>query len=102
MNLPFFSIFKSKNAKDGIFINQIKYVNELLNKYRMDHAKHTRTPMATNEKLNLDKDKKPISEKVSWNITSLLYSTASRPDIMFSVCLFARFQASLKSLIFHL
>ena len=29
-------------------------------------------------------------------ISSLLYLTASRPDIMFSVCMYARFQANTK------
>jgi len=54
----------------------------------MDQAKHARTPMATNEKLNLDKDAKTVNEKnLSWN---------DHPDIMFSVCLYARFQALCK------
>jgi len=51
--------------------------------------------MATNEKLDLDKDGKPISEKVYRGMIGfVLYLTASHPDIMFNVCLCARFQAS--------
>jgi len=61
----------------------------------MDQVKRAQTPMATNEKLNLDKDSKLISEKVYRGmIGSLLYLTTSRLDIMFSVCLCARFQVS--------
>ena len=53
--------------------------------------------MATNEKLNLDKDRKPISEKVyNGIIGSMLYLTTSYPDIIFNVYLWVRFQASPK------
>jgi len=63
----------------------------------MDQAKHAKTLMASNEKLDLDRDGKPVSEKTYRGmIGSLLYLTASRADIMFSVCLCARFQASPK------
>ena len=54
--LTFFLGIQIKQCMDGIFINQSKYVNELLKKYKMDQAKHARMPMATNEKLNLDND----------------------------------------------
>ena len=48
--------------------------------------------MATNANLDLDKDGKPISEKLYRGmIGSLLYLTPSRPNIIFSVCLCARF-----------
>ena len=95
--LTFFLGLQIKQCQDGIFINQSKYVNELLKKYKMDQAKHAKTPLAINEKLDLDQDGKPVSEKIYRGmIGSLLYLTASRPDIMFSVCLCARFQASPK------
>ncbi|XP_016434897.1 secreted RxLR effector protein 161-like [Nicotiana tabacum] len=50
---------------------------------------------------NLDKDEKenPVDEtKYHGMIDSLLYFTASRPDIMFSVCKYARFQSAPKEL----
>jgi len=63
----------------------------------MDQAKHAKTPIVTNEKLDVDKDGKPASEKVyRCMIGSLLYLTTIRLDIMFSVCLCVRFQASPK------
>ena len=49
---------------------------------------------------NLDKDeiRKSVDQKVYRGmIGSLLYLTASRPDIMFSVCLCARYQSDLKN-----
>ena len=86
-----------KQCKDGIFLNQSKYVNQLLKKYKMGKAKHVRTPMTTNEKLDLNKDGKPTSEKVYQGmIGSLLHLTASHPDIILSVCLCVRFQVSPK------
>ena len=95
--LTFFLGLQIKQSKDGIFINQSKYVNELLKKYKMDQAKHAKTPMATNEKIDLGREGKPISEKAYRGmIESLLYLTASRPDVMFSTWRCPRFQASLK------
>jgi hypothetical protein len=54
-------------------------VNDLLNRFGMDNSKPIKTPMATNAHLDLDEG-----------------GTTSRSDIMFSVCMCARFQASPK------
>ncbi|XP_071695796.1 secreted RxLR effector protein 161-like [Rutidosis leptorrhynchoides] len=57
------------------------------------------TPMATNVKLTLEGEGEPFdSTKYRGMIGSLLYLIASRPDIMFSVCLCERFQENLKTL----
>jgi hypothetical protein len=53
--------------------------------------------MPTNGHLNLDEGGKSIDQKLYRSmIGSFLYLTASRPDIMFSVCMCARFQANPK------
>ena len=53
--------------------------------------------MSTSTKLDKDANGKNIDEKLySGMIDSLLYLTATRSDIMFSVCLCTRFQASPK------
>ena len=60
----------------------------------MEKAKTMKTPMSSS--INLDKDKKckPIDSTVYRGmIGSFLYLTASRPDIMYSVCLCAIFQS---------
>jgi hypothetical protein len=60
----------------------------------MEDAKPIKTPMATNGHLDLDEGGKSVDLKLYRSmIGSLLYLTASRPDIMFSVCMCARFQA---------
>ncbi|GJV31784.1 hypothetical protein Tco_1392184 [Tanacetum coccineum] len=54
--------------------------------------------MASETKLTRDEDGEPIDDtKYRGMIGSLLYLTASRPDIMFSVCLCARFQEAPKT-----
>ena len=61
----------------------------------MDGVKSSKTLMSTTTKLNKDENGKPVDEKrFSGMIGSLLYLTASRPDIMFATCLCARFQSS--------
>ena len=63
----------------------------------MKDAKPIKTPMGTNGHLDLDKEGKSIDQKVYRSmIGSLLYLCASRPDIMLSICICARFQADPK------
>jgi hypothetical protein len=60
----------------------------------MKDAKPIKTPMGTNGHLDLDTGGKSIDQKVYRSMLgSLLYFCASRPDIMLSVCMCARFQA---------
>ncbi|GJZ80060.1 hypothetical protein Tco_0644897 [Tanacetum coccineum] len=57
-----------------------------------------KTPMSSDTKLTKDEECESVdSTKYQGMIGSLLYLTASRPDIMFSVCLCARFQEAPKT-----
>jgi len=70
-------------------------VKNILKKFGMEDAKPIKTPMATNGHLDLDEGGNPVDQKIYRSmIGSLLYLTTSRPDIMFSVCMCARFQAA--------
>ena len=92
--LNFFLGLQIKQLKESTFINQAKYVRDLLKKYNMEEVKTKSTPMGSSIKLDMDEKGKPIDQtKYRDMIGSLLYLTASRPDIMYSVCLCARFQA---------
>ncbi|GAU41790.1 hypothetical protein TSUD_379270 [Trifolium subterraneum] len=95
--LGFFPGLQIKQQEDGIFISQEKYVNDLLKKYKMNEAKIMSTPMHPSTSLDKDEKGKDVSEKeYRGMIGSLLYLTASRPDIVFAVGLCARFQTSPK------
>jgi len=63
----------------------------------MKTAKHMATPMSTACYLDKDESGQSIDiKKYRGMIGSLLYLSASRPDIMFSVCMCARYQANPK------
>ena len=82
---------------DGIFIFQSKYLRDLLKKYGLEDASTAKTPMATATKLDQDDPGKGVDiTSYRGMIGSLLYLTASRPDIMFATFLCARFQANPK------
>ncbi|GJZ85181.1 hypothetical protein Tco_0650520 [Tanacetum coccineum] len=70
----------------------------MLKKFGLEDSKPIKTPMASETKLTRDEDGEPIDDtKYRGMIGSLLYLTASWPDIMFSVCLCARFQEAPKT-----
>jgi hypothetical protein len=95
--LKFFLGFQIKQLKDGTFISQTKYTNDTLKKFDMNNAKPIKTLMPSNGHLDLNEEGKSIDQKVYHSmIGSLLYLCASRPDIMLSVCMCARFQANPK------
>ncbi|KAK1384246.1 hypothetical protein POM88_021981 [Heracleum sosnowskyi] len=91
--LSYFLGLQVKQTDDGIFINQAKYTRNLLKKFGMLDSSSAPTPMATATKL--DKDTGATVDMTTYRgmIGSLLYLTASRPDIMYATCLCARFQA---------
>ncbi|KAL6337946.1 hypothetical protein AAG906_005411 [Vitis piasezkii] len=92
--LNFFLGLQIKQLKEGTFINQAKYIKDLLKRFNMEEAKVMKTPMSPSIKLDMDEKGKSIdSTMYRGMIGSLLYLTASRPDIMYSVCLCARFQS---------
>ena len=76
----------------GIFISQSKYARDLVRKFGLKNAKHARTPMRTRLKLSKDTSGKDVDQTTYRSmIGSLLYLTASRPDITFSVGICAHF-----------
>jgi hypothetical protein len=89
--------FQVKQLQEGTFISQTKYIQDIIKKFGMKDAKSIKTPMGTNGHLDLDTGGKSVDQKVYRSmIGSLLYLCASRPDIMLSVCMCARFQADPK------
>ena len=93
--LSYFLGLQIKQLKNGTFMSQDKYIKDMLKKFGMSDSKAISTPMGTNGNLNSDTSGNMVDQKLYRSmIGSLLYVTASRPDVMFSVCMCARFQAS--------
>jgi hypothetical protein len=93
--LQFFLGLQIKPMKEGTFVHQAKYTKDILKKFKMDDLKPLSTPMSTTTTLYVDEDGEPVDQKKYRSmIGSLLYLTTTRPDIQFSACLCARFQAS--------
>ncbi|GJR93978.1 retrovirus-related pol polyprotein from transposon TNT 1-94 [Tanacetum coccineum] len=87
-----------KQMEDGIFFNQSKYIKEMLKKFGLEDSKPMKTPMSSDTKLTKNEECESVdSTKYRAMIGSLLYLTTSRPNIMFSVYLCARFQEAPKT-----
>jgi hypothetical protein len=95
--LTYFLGFQVKQLKDGTFISQTKYTEDLLKRFGMEDAKPAKTPMGTDGHVDLNKGGKSVDQKAYRSmIGSLLYLCASSPNIMLSVCMCARYQSDPK------
>nr|GEZ31405.1 integrase, catalytic region, zinc finger, CCHC-type, peptidase aspartic, catalytic [Tanacetum cinerariifolium] len=78
----------------GIFLNQAKYGNEILKKFGLDKCDPIDTPMMERSKLDEDHSGIPVDQTLYHSmIGSLMYLTTSRPDLVFAVCMYARYQS---------
>ena len=93
--LSYFLGLQVKQLKNGTFVSQGKYIKYMFKKFGMDEANPISTPRGTNGNLDSDASCNMVDQKLYRSmIGSLLYVTALRRDVMFSVCRCARFQAS--------
>jgi hypothetical protein len=76
--LKFFLGFEVRQLRGGTFINQAKYIQDMLKKFNMDsEVKGAKTPMATKVTLDLDPNSKDVDQKLYHSmIGSLLYLCA--------------------------
>ncbi|WVZ78331.1 hypothetical protein U9M48_026065 [Paspalum notatum var. saurae] len=89
--LQFFLGLQIKQGLEGTFVHQAKYTRDILKKFNMGDSKSMTTPM----------NGEAVDQKeFRGMIGSLLYLTATRPDIQFAVCLCAHYQTSPRT--FHL
>ncbi|GJZ40732.1 ribonuclease H-like domain-containing protein [Tanacetum coccineum] len=97
VELTFFLGLQVKQKDDGIFISQDKYVADILKKFDFVTVKTASTLIETNKALLKDEEAEDVDVHLYKSmIRSLMYLTASRPDIMFAVCACARFQVTPK------
>jgi hypothetical protein len=96
--LTFFLGIQVKQTNQGTFVHQAKYMNDPIKKFNMAELKPVSTPMSSAVLLGPDEDGKAVDQgEYRSMIGSLLYLTATRPDIQFIVELCTRFQASPRS-----
>nr|GEX09780.1 hypothetical protein [Tanacetum cinerariifolium] len=83
--LTFFLGLQVKQKEDGIFINQDKYVAEILKKFGLTEGKSASSLIDTEKPLQKDPDGDDVDVHIYRSmIGSLMYLTLSRPDIMFA------------------
>jgi len=81
--LTFFLGLQIKQTTQGISICQEKYIKELLKKFNLVEAKVLDTPMSTHVKLDRDENGVEVNQTIYRGIIrSLMYLSASRPDIV--------------------
>ena len=98
--LKYFLGLQIKKEYEGIYISKQKYIGDLHKRFDVQDCKPMATPMSSSTSLDKDELDKAIDNKLYRSmIGSLLYLTTSRPNIMFSVCLCARFNLIPKNLI---
>ena len=86
-----------RQQDSSIFLSQSKYAKNLVKKFSLESASSVRTLMSPNVKLTVDLLGKSVDSSLYRSmIGSLLYLTASRPDISYSVGVCARYQANPK------
>nr|GEV20083.1 hypothetical protein [Tanacetum cinerariifolium] len=79
----------------GIFIIQSKFALEILKKFGMDSCDPVDTPMVDRLKLDEDPLGIPVDQtRFRSMVGYLMYLTASKPDLVFFVCMCARYQVS--------
>ncbi|GKD65059.1 retrovirus-related pol polyprotein from transposon TNT 1-94 [Tanacetum coccineum] len=93
--LSFFLGLQIFQSPRGIFINQSNYALEVIKKYGMLSSDPVDTPMVDKSKLDKDLEGKPVDlTYYRGMIGFLMYLTSSRPDVVFAVCMCARYQAN--------
>jgi hypothetical protein len=62
--LSFFLGLQIKQMKKGTFVNQTKYIKDMLKKFGMEDAKSITTPMGTSGSLDSDKSGNMVDQKL--------------------------------------
>ncbi|GJU49292.1 retrovirus-related pol polyprotein from transposon TNT 1-94 [Tanacetum coccineum] len=83
--MSFFLGLQVSQSPRGIYINQSKFALEILKKFGMDSCDPVDTPMVDRLKLDEDPLKIPVDQtRFRSMVGSLMYLTASRPDLVFT------------------
>ncbi|GJS63238.1 retrovirus-related pol polyprotein from transposon TNT 1-94 [Tanacetum coccineum] len=92
--MSFFLGLQISQSPRDIFLNQSKYALEIIKKYGMETSDVVDTPIVEKSKLDADPQGKEVDPtRYRGMIGSLMYLSSSRPDLVFAVCMCARYQA---------
>ncbi|GJS78983.1 hypothetical protein Tco_0728864 [Tanacetum coccineum] len=92
--MSFFLELQISQSPRGIFLNQSKYATEIIKKYGLLTSDSIDTPMVEKNKLDEDLQGTPIDATLYRGmIGSFMYLTSSRLDLIYAVCLCARYEA---------
>ncbi|GAA0152655.1 hypothetical protein LIER_37534 [Lithospermum erythrorhizon] len=95
--MSYFLGVEIKQAKDGIFMSQWKYAEQILSKFRMKDCKPVSTPAETSMKLRVNSNKESVNPTLFKSLVgSLRYLTFTRPDIMYALGLVSRYMETPK------
>ncbi|KAL4385296.1 hypothetical protein GQ457_15G029610 [Hibiscus cannabinus] len=93
--MSYFLGMEINQSKAGIFISQNKYALDVLKKFKLESCKGVDSPLPSNLKLSKNDGEKLYDPSIFRSIVgSLLYMTATRPDLMFPATLLSRFLSS--------
>ncbi|GJY09580.1 hypothetical protein Tco_0377765 [Tanacetum coccineum] len=93
--MTFFLGLQVKQLPDGTFISQDRYVKDMLTKFDMESVRTASTPYEAAKTKLKDETDPPVNVHLYRSmIGSLMYLTASRPDIMFAVSACSRHQVT--------
>ena len=92
--MRFFLGIEVLQKPEGIFLCQQKYANDVLKKFAMFESKPVKSPIVPGSKVNKDVNGILVDDIYFKQIVgSLMYLTATRPNIMFSVSLISRYMS---------
>ncbi|GKE94619.1 retrovirus-related pol polyprotein from transposon TNT 1-94, partial [Tanacetum coccineum] len=92
--MSFFLGLQISQSPRGIFLNQSNYASEIIKKYGLLTSDYVDTPMVEKSKMDKDLQGTLVDATLYHSmIGSLMYLTSSRPDLIYAVCLCARYQA---------
>ncbi|GKF46894.1 retrovirus-related pol polyprotein from transposon TNT 1-94, partial [Tanacetum coccineum] len=92
--MSFFLGLQISQSPRGIFLNQSKYASEIIKKYGLISSNSINTTMVEKNKLDEDLQGTPVDATLYYGmIGSLMYLTSSRPDLIYALCICARYQA---------
>ncbi|XP_015583912.2 uncharacterized mitochondrial protein AtMg00810-like [Ricinus communis] len=93
--LKYFLGMEFTRSREGIFVNQRKYILDLLNETGLLGCKAVETLTEVNLKLNLAKPEDIIEkERFQCLVGRLIYLSHTRPDIAFAVSMISQFMHS--------